>query len=37
MASIATSTYLPPLGAPHEREGIGHELAAVLQELVNLS
>src|SRR5919204_4958764 len=37
MASIATSTYLPPLGAPHEREGIRRELTAVLQELVDLS
>jgi starvation-inducible DNA-binding protein len=37
MASIATSTYLPPLGAPHDREGVARELTAVLQELVNLS
>lgn len=37
MASMATSTYLPPLDAPHEREGIGRELELVLHELVNLS
>jgi starvation-inducible DNA-binding protein len=37
MAAIATSTYLPPLAAPHEREGIGRELEAVLHELVALS
>ena len=37
MASIATSTYLPALRAPHEREGIGRQLEEVLLELVNLS
>lgn len=37
MASPATSTYLPTLEAPHEREGVGQELQATLQELVNLS
>jgi hypothetical protein len=37
MASIATSTYLPPLEVAHEREGIGRELELVLHELVNLS
>ena len=37
MAAIATSTYLPPLAAPHEREGIGRELERVLQELIGLS
>jgi hypothetical protein len=26
MASIATSTHLPALGEPHEREAIGGEL-----------
>jgi hypothetical protein len=28
MASIATSTHLPALGEPHEREAIGGELQA---------
>lgn len=37
MAEIATSSYLPPLAIPHEREGLGRELEAVLQELVALS
>ena len=37
MASIATSTHLPPLGVPHERERIGRELEAVPHELVALS
>ena len=37
MASPATSTYLPTLEAPHEREGVGQELQATLHELVNLS
>lgn len=37
MASIATSTLLPPLAAPHERENIGKELEAVLHDLVALS
>ena len=37
MASMATSPYLPPLEAPHEREGVGRELELVLHELVNLS
>ena len=37
MASIATSSYLPPLELPHERQGIGRELEVVLQELVGLS
>jgi starvation-inducible DNA-binding protein len=36
MASIATSTHLPPLGA-HVREEVGHELQATLTELVDLS
>jgi starvation-inducible DNA-binding protein len=34
---MATSAYLPPLEVPHEREGIGRELEAVVHELVNLS
>jgi DNA-binding ferritin-like protein len=37
MASIATSTHLPALGEPHEREAIGGELQATLLELVGLS
>ncbi|HZC53808.1 MAG TPA: ferritin-like domain-containing protein, partial [Mycobacterium sp.] len=37
MAATTTSTYLPPLAVPHEREGIGRELEAVLHELVALS
>jgi starvation-inducible DNA-binding protein len=37
MASMATSTYLPPLEGPYEREGVGRELELVLHELVNLS
>ena len=37
MAEVATSSYLPPLAIPHEREGLGRELEAVLHELVALS
>ena len=37
MASIATSSHLPALMAPHEREAIGHELEATLHDLVALS
>ena len=37
MASPATSTYLPTLEVPHEREGVGHELQATLHELIDLS
>jgi starvation-inducible DNA-binding protein len=37
MASPATSTYLPTLAVPHEREGVGEELQATLHELVDLS
>ena len=37
MDSIATSTHLPALGEPHEREAIGHDLQATLHELVDLS
>ena len=37
MTSAATSTYLPPLEAPHEREGVGHELEATLHGLVDLA
>jgi starvation-inducible DNA-binding protein len=37
MASPATSTYLPALEVPHEREGVGQELQATLHELIDLS
>ena len=37
MASPATSTYLPTLEVPHEREGVAQELQAALHELVDLS
>jgi starvation-inducible DNA-binding protein len=37
MASPATSTYLPTLEVPHEREGVGLDLQATLHELVDLS
>jgi starvation-inducible DNA-binding protein len=37
MASPATSTYLPTLALPHEREGVGRELQATLHELIDLS
>jgi starvation-inducible DNA-binding protein len=37
MASPATSTYLPTLEVPHEREGAGQELQETLHELIDLS
>ena len=37
MASPATSTYLPALEVPHEREGVGQVLEATLHELLDLS
>jgi starvation-inducible DNA-binding protein len=37
MASPATSTYLPTLEVPHERDGIGLELQATLHELIDLA
>jgi starvation-inducible DNA-binding protein len=37
MTSAATSTYLPTLEAPHEREGVAHELEATLHGLVDLA
>src|SRR3954465_1755609 len=37
MASPATSSHLPALAAPHEREAIAHELRPTMQELVDLS
>jgi starvation-inducible DNA-binding protein len=36
MASVATSTHLPPLGA-HVRDEVGNELQATLVDLVDLS
>src|SRR5205814_6876353 len=37
MASPATSSHLPALAEPHEREAIAHELQSTMQELVDLS
>ena len=37
MASPATSSHLPVLAEPHEREAIAHELQSTMQELVDLS
>lgn len=37
MALIATSSYLPTLEEPREREGVGRELEAVLHDLIDLS
>jgi starvation-inducible DNA-binding protein len=37
MALIGTSSYLPALPVPHEREGVGRELQGALVELINLS
>jgi starvation-inducible DNA-binding protein len=37
MASIATSSHLPALMQPHERDAIGHELETTLHDLVALS
>ena len=37
MSEIETSTHLPVLAEPHEREAVGHELEATLHELVDLS
>jgi starvation-inducible DNA-binding protein len=37
MASLATSTYLPALEVPREREGVGQELQTTLHELIDLS
>jgi hypothetical protein len=34
MDTSGTLTYLPPLAAPHEHDGIGDDLQAVLQELL---
>jgi DNA-binding ferritin-like protein len=36
MASIATTTHLPPLGG-HVREEVGRELQATLIELIDLA
>jgi len=37
MTSISTSTYLPALEEPHERQEIGHVLEGMLHELVDLA
>jgi starvation-inducible DNA-binding protein len=37
MASIATSSHLPALAEPHEREAIGRELQATLHDVVSLA
>src|SRR5919112_6244614 len=37
MDSVATSSHLPALMEPHEREAIGHELESTLHDLVALS
>ena len=37
MATTATSTHVPTLGGPHEREEIGRELETTLHELIDLS
>jgi starvation-inducible DNA-binding protein len=37
MDSVATSSHLPALMEPHEREAIGHELEATLHDLISLS
>jgi starvation-inducible DNA-binding protein len=37
MDSIATSSHLPALPDPHEREGIGQELQATVHNLIDLS
>src|SRR5216110_1050077 len=37
MASPATSSYLPTLELPHERDGVAHALQATLYELIDLS
>jgi starvation-inducible DNA-binding protein len=37
MDSVATSSHLPALMEPHEREAVGRELEATLHDLVSLS
>ena len=37
MSAIGTSTHLPVLGEPHQREAGGHDLEATLHELIDLS
>jgi starvation-inducible DNA-binding protein len=37
MASPATSSHLPALAEPHQREAVAHELQGTMQELVDLS
>src|SRR4051794_29915133 len=37
VSAIGTTTHLPALAEPHEREAVGHELEATLHELIDLS
>ena len=37
MAGVGSTSFLPALSVPHEREGVGRELQTVLVELVDLS
>jgi starvation-inducible DNA-binding protein len=37
VTAIATSTHLPALDEPHQRDAVGHELQATLHELIDLS
>jgi starvation-inducible DNA-binding protein len=37
MASTTHSTHLPALAEPHQREEVGHQLQALLVELIDLS
>ena len=37
MDSSATSSHLPALMEPHQREALGHELQATLHDLINLA
>jgi starvation-inducible DNA-binding protein len=37
VSAIGTSTLLPALGEPHQREAVGHELEKTLHELIDLS
>jgi starvation-inducible DNA-binding protein len=36
MSSIQTSSHLPALAEPHEREAVAHQLEGVAQELIDL-
>ena len=37
MSSVATSSYLPALAEPHERQTVAHDLQATLHELIDLA